>query len=108
MNAHTEPNAWRALGRLTTMLNSTPLDVSLAAYPKGGFVASFRTVCQTDRWNDAVVEVIGLGQRVAFGWLLSGHVADDLSGWAQKARTSGITAVHWTLSATAPPAPAAR
>jgi hypothetical protein len=83
--------------------NSAPLDLSLAPYPKGGFIAAFRTVCHAERWNDAVVEVIDLGQRIAFAWTLNGSVLDDLSGWTTKSRVSGVTAVEWILRLNASP-----
>jgi hypothetical protein len=98
MTARREPNARQALESLVAMQESSPLDMSLGPYHLGGFVASFRTVCQAERWNDAVVEVIELGQRIASDWKLAGNIACDPSGWTTRSRVSGVSAIHWVLS----------
>jgi len=97
MNAPREPAARRIVEVLVAMQESSPLDLKLEPYHMGGFVASFRTVCQAERWNDAVVEVLELAQRIAFDWRLAGNIACDPSGWTTRPRIPGVTAIHWTV-----------
>jgi hypothetical protein len=48
-------------------------------------------------WNDAVVEVIGLGQNAANGWSLLGTVYDDLTGLVNHTKVSGVDLLQWNL-----------
>jgi len=58
---------------------------------------SFITYLESDQWNDAVVETIGLGQRVGYGWLLYGSIYDDPSGWSNRTNVSGVESIKWSL-----------
>jgi hypothetical protein len=44
-----------------------------------------------------VVELIELGQRVGYGWILSGDILGDPSGWSNKPRVSGVKPIEWLL-----------
>jgi len=46
-------------------------------------------------WNDCVIEIIALGQRVAYQWILTGDVRRQLEGWSNHAAIPGIVAMHW-------------
>lgn len=81
----------RQLGRPADQLTFTP-------YPKtGGWTFSFQTRLAGARWNDYVVDVIALGQRVAYAWTLTGDVFRSTEGWSTKSRISGVTAIQWQL-----------
>jgi hypothetical protein len=76
-----------------------PVDVRpLSDYPKtGGWAFSFQTRLARARWNDSVVDIIALGQRVAYAWTLTGDVFRSPEGWSTKSRISGVTAIQWQL-----------
>lgn len=46
-------------------------------------------------WNDCLIEIIALGQRVAYEWILTGDVHRQLEGWSNYAAIPGIAAMHW-------------
>jgi hypothetical protein len=72
--------------------------LTFAPYPKtGGWTFSFHTLLEGASWNVYVVDVIALGQRVAYAWTLSGAVGQSPEGWSTKSRISGVTAIHWWL-----------
>jgi hypothetical protein len=67
-------------------------------YPKiPGSLVVFCVVLESEAWNDCVVELIELGQRVGRGWILSGDILGDPSGWSNKPRVSGVKAIEWIL-----------
>ncbi len=73
--------------------------------PKGGFVAEWEREHQ-GRWNDVVVEVIAIGQRMASGWVLTGDVHSDPEGLASKTagvrfHVAGVTMITWAVIGTA-------
>ncbi|MEM6332421.1 MAG: hypothetical protein AAF823_03675 [Planctomycetota bacterium] len=73
-------------------------NLEIATYHKGGHTVSFAIDHSDMAWNDFVIEVIELGQRVAYGWLLTGSVNDDLDGSSSQPRVSGVEAIFWHLS----------
>ncbi len=56
-----------------------------------------RTVLQGATWNDGVVDVIALGERVARSWILGGDVSGDPEGWSNKTRVAGAISIQWLL-----------
>lgn len=97
-NARSEKAACKVANRLLLQLN-WPFDrLSFEPYPKtGGWTFVFYTRLVGASWNDYVVNVIELGQRVAYSWTLYGSVSDDPSGWSTQARTAGVTSIEWQL-----------
>jgi len=61
--------------------------------------ASFTVPLEAASWNDAVVEVIALGQSVGYAWSLRGSVLDDVAGDCMKSRIAGINGLQWHLGA---------
>ena len=58
---------------------------------------SFATEIEDGNWPGVVVEAIALGQRVGSGWILSGDIHDDPSGWSNETNISGVRSLQWTL-----------
>lgn len=97
-DARSEKSAHNVATRLLRQLDRPVDQLTFAPYPKtGGWEFSFRTQVPGARWNDYVVHVIALGQRVAYNWALSGDILQDPTGWSTKPRTSGVTAIQWQL-----------
>jgi hypothetical protein len=90
-----ETKAVKVFARFCGELGVSIDGLVLEPYHKGGYVASFETQLESDQWNDCVVEIIALGQRVAYQWLITGSVHDSLDGWSSDSRVSGITNVWW-------------
>ena len=60
---------------------------------------TFRVPLTGETHSERVVELIALGQRVGGGWILSGDVYGDLSGWSNEPSVAGIQAIEWRLAA---------
>ena len=98
-NATTERATHKVSARVLKLLVRPVEHLQFARYPKtGGWTVSFHPPLSGATHNDAVVEVIALGQRVGYSWTLTGDVFGDLDGWSNKARVSGVTSLHWQLS----------
>jgi hypothetical protein len=98
VDARTEEKALKLCYRLLAQMRKDAPEKKVDPYPKtGGFVVSFATNLEQGRWSDAVVEAIALGQRVGYGWILSGSIEDDPSGWSNDAKVSGIVSIQWQL-----------
>ena len=60
-------------------------------------MARFRVEHGEMAWNDLVVEVISLGQRVGYGWMLWGDVLGQQYGETRASRIPGVDGVIWEL-----------
>jgi hypothetical protein len=88
----------RVATRLLRQLGRPADQLTFAPYSKtGGWTFSFQTRLEGASWNDYVVDVIALGQRVAYAWGLSGDVGQDPEGWSTKSRIAGVTAIQWQV-----------
>ena len=97
-DAKTEKNARHVAKWLVRELARPVEQLTFAPYPKtGGWQFSFQTRLEGASWNDYVVDVIALGQRVAYGWSLSGDIGRSPEGWSTQSRISGVTATKWWL-----------
>ena len=98
VDAKTEEKALKLLNRVTKRMAKEVFDETIEHYPKtGGFVVCFSNRIEAEHWNDAVVETIGLSQRIGYGWHLSGNIYDDPGGWSNKANISGGDSIQWML-----------
>ncbi len=52
---------------------------------------------ESQAWNDSVVEVIALGQRVSYQWSLSGDILTDTDGWSNESSVSGVRLIEWVM-----------
>ena len=59
---------------------------------------TFRVSLTGETHGERVVELIALGQRVVYGWILSGDVYGDLRGWSNAPSVTGIQAIEWQLA----------
>ena len=100
VEAKSEDKALRISERVRRALGGEVVGQSVEPDPKTtGFLVAFWVDLGSEAWNDGVVEVIELGQRVGHGWILSGDVLGDPSGWSNEPRVSGVKAVEWSLMA---------
>lgn len=98
VDATTERKALTLLGRFSREIGREPRDVTVSPYEKtGGHKITFAVPLANESWNDAVVELIDLGQRIGYEWQLAGSVLDDAEGRSQKSRVSGIEVLRWNL-----------
>ena len=98
MDAKTREKALKLCDRILEHMDVEALEKTVEPYPKtGGFVVSFATRLASERWRDAVVEAIALGQRLGYEWRLMGSVHDNPSGWSNQVNVSGVESIEWTL-----------
>jgi hypothetical protein len=98
VEAKTKDKALKLCQSLLERMGKDATGKEAEPYPKtGGFVVSFATEIEDGQWNDVVVEAIALGQRVGSGWILSGDIYDDPSGWSNETKISGIRSLQWAL-----------
>ncbi len=98
VDAKTTSKAHRVVARVYRNLGGDVSNQCIEPYSKiGGFVVSFEMDHADSTWNDCVIEVIELGQRVGYGWVFAGDVRQDPSGWSNKSNVSGVTAIEWIL-----------
>jgi hypothetical protein len=96
-------SARRVLDRVAERAGLSPLNLVLAPYPKGGFVAEW-LVTHAGNTRDAVlIDMIRSGQRVASGWVMTGSVDEDFGAVASttgtgKISVAGITMLTWELN----------
>ena len=96
--AKSEEKALRVFERFRRNLGREARDWSVEPYPKiAGFVVAFWIELETQTWNDSVVEVIALGQRVGYQWTLSGDILTDTDGWSNESNVSGVRSIQWML-----------
>lgn len=98
VEAKSEDKALRLFERVRHVLGREAVDQGVEPYPEiRGFLVVFKVELESEAWNDCVVELIELGQRVGYGWILSGEVLSDPSSWSDKPRVSGVKAFEWIL-----------
>jgi hypothetical protein len=98
IGAKSEDRALRVSERVQEALGRVAVGHGIEPYPKiGGFLVRFEVELGSERWNDCVVEVVEMGQRVGHAWILSGDVRDDPSGWSNRPRIAGVQAIEWSL-----------
>jgi hypothetical protein len=96
-DATSEKSARVVAIRFLRKLGRSADGLTFEAYPKTGGWTFFDTRLEGATWNDEVVDVIALGQRVAYHWSLSGDVRQSVEGWSTSSRISGVTALEWWL-----------
>ena len=100
VEADSEDKARRISERVRRTLGREVVDQSVQPYAKTtGFLVAFWVELGSEAWNDGVVELIELGQKVGHGWILSGDILGDPSGWSNEPRVSGVKAIEWSLMA---------
>ncbi len=96
--AKTDEKAERVFARVIKDMGITHESLSIMPYEKtGGYVISFFSTPSADPWNEAIIETIALGQKVARQWLISGCILSDPSGWSNEPRVTGVTAASWDV-----------
>ena len=96
--AKSEEKALRVFERVRGNLGREALDRGVEPYPKiMGFVVAFWIELESQAWNDSVVEVIALGQRVGYQWTLSGDILTGTDGWSNESNVSGVRSIQWML-----------
>ncbi len=64
----------------------------------GGFNVTFDVLSDTEAWNDRVVDVIHIGQRVALGWSLYGDIRlPGADACTKEVLIPGCTWMQWQL-----------
>jgi hypothetical protein len=98
VEAKSEGQARRVSERARRILGREAVDQRVEPYPKPpGLLVVFCVALESEAWNDCVVEPIELGQRLGRGWILSGDILGDPSGWSNNPRVSGVKAIEWIL-----------
>lgn len=96
IEAKSEEKALRVFDDLRQALGREVLDPRLEPYPKiDGFVVTFWAELESRSWNDSVVELIELGQRVGYGWILRGDIRVDPDGWSNEPSVPGVRSIQW-------------
>jgi hypothetical protein len=103
LDAHDVSAARVVASRMFERLGSVPLAEAIDPYPKGGFSVRWELEHDGCTWEALVVDVIGLGQRVATGWMLLGSVDEELNGVASRTggarfRISGVNMLSWEIA----------
>jgi hypothetical protein len=94
----TEAKARRVYARVIDRMDCPATLLTIEPYPKiDGFVVTYQVALTSRAWNDAVVEVIALGQRFAYGWYISGTITQDPSATADRTSVAGVTMTEWHL-----------
>jgi hypothetical protein len=98
VEAKSEEKALRVSERVRHLLGREAVDQDIEPDPKiAGFLVVFWVELESEVWNDCVVELIELGQRIGHEWLLCGDILADPSGWSKKPRVPGVRAIEWFL-----------
>lgn len=98
VDARTETKARVLLSRVLKKMRCTAEVRWIEPYPKiNGFVVCFSISIESQRWNDAVVETIELGQRFAHGWGLGGGIYQDPEACSNRTSISGVVMAEWQL-----------
>ena len=56
---------------------------------------TFWVELESQAWNDSVVELIELGQRVGYRWILGGDILVEPDGWSNESSVSGVRSIQW-------------
>jgi hypothetical protein len=97
VNATTKDKALILLNRIAAEIGRVPLVAVASCSEDGGHRITFQVPLESKSWNDAVVELIALGERVGYAWQLMGSILDDPEGRSYKSRVSGVLAIQWSL-----------
>lgn len=98
VNAKSPDAARRILKCLETEFGHSLDKVSIEPYTKtGGHKSTFYGRLSATTWNDAVVEVIELGQRVARAWELTGSIVDEIEASSNRPRVAGVSMITVSL-----------
>ena len=100
LDEKSEKRSEKILDKVSSLLGRDIRKEKVKKSPQtGGYVVMFEVKMESSRWNDAVVEVIELGQRIGEGWTLNGSVKQDLQGWSNRpSGAAGIISISWILS----------
>jgi len=97
--AKSERSARKVHKWLEERLGRETVATTFEPYPKiGGWMFTFHVPLTGEIHSERVVELIALGQRIGRGWILSGDVYGDLSGWSNQPSVAGIQAIEWRLA----------
>lgn len=96
--AKTNDKAHRILRNVTGELGRSLDNIRLQRDWDSRHTVSFTLTHRENSWNDAVVEVIRLGQLLAAEWRITGTVAYDLTAHSRKATMPGVESIQWQLS----------
>ena len=83
--------------RIEGLLEREALGVRIEALHDSGHVIHFGVELMSTTWETAVFESLVLGQRLGYGWTLTGDIETDLCGYSSKARISGVTQIELFL-----------
>jgi hypothetical protein len=98
VDAKTTEAARRILKCLETEFGRSLDDVSINPNTKtGGHKSTFYVRLVATTWNDAVVEIIELGQRVARAWELTGSIVDEIEASSNRPRVAGVSMITVSL-----------
>jgi len=94
-NAKSHDKAQIMARRIFERLGHAVVDDSIEPHAEGGFVIDFCTTHAVQRWNDFVMSVIELGQRVARDWSILGDIRDQADGLSTHSAIPGVTFTQW-------------
>src|ERR1044072_1011888 len=98
VDARTEEKAVKLCDRVLEGMGKDTTEKVVEPYPKtNGFVVSFATSLESERWTDLGVEAIALGQRVGHGWVLSGSIHYAPHGGSSRTNIAGVESIEWFL-----------
>lgn len=96
--AKSERSARKVHERFEVRLGRKSVATTFEPYPKiGGWMFTCQVSLIGQTHGERVVEIIALGQRVGHGWILSGDVYGDLSGWSNEPSVTGAQAIEWQM-----------
>ena len=100
LDAKSEKRSTKILDKVSSLLRRDIRNEKVESSPEtGGYAVMFEVDMKSSRWNDAVVEVIELGQKIGDGWTLNGSVMQDPQGWSNRpSGVAGIISISWILS----------
>jgi hypothetical protein len=98
IEAKSEQKALRVSEQVRRILGRETEGQDIEPYPKiSGFLVRFCVELGGEAWNNCVIEVIEMGQRVGHEWILSGDIGNDPSGWSNQPSIPGVKAIEWIL-----------
>ena len=84
-----EPAARRVAARWFGKIGLDARALTVAPYPKGGFVLEARSDHASESWPEFVVEALAACQRAGHGWQLRGYVEEELDAFVAKRKEEG-------------------
>lgn len=97
LNCSTENKARKILNKFNNIFPMSPQKVTIQSYEKTGFVSTFQTYHNNGSWNEYVFNMLQIAETVARNWILTGAVAQDLSGWSNDSNLPGIISISWQV-----------